>query len=51
MKNSQNSIFRIFDIEKAKENMLELLQSYNIGMAKLKQFDPKEVDGNIVGFN
>ncbi|MEI3336021.1 MAG: HsdR family type I site-specific deoxyribonuclease [Clostridium sp.] len=37
--------------EKAKENMLELLQSYNIGMAKLKQFDPKEVDGNIVGFN
>lgn len=37
--------------EKAKENMLELLQSYNIGMAKLKQFDPKEVNGNSVGFN
>lgn len=37
--------------EKAKENMLELLQDYNIGMAKLKQFDPKEVDGNSVGFN
>ena len=37
--------------EKKKEDMLSLLQSYNIGMAKLKQYDPKEVDGNAVGFN
>ena len=37
--------------ENKKEHMLSLLQSYNIGMAKLKQFDPKEVDGNAVGFN
>jgi len=37
--------------EKQKEYMLDLLHDYNIGMSKLKQYAPKEVDGNAVGFN
>ncbi|EKW99031.1 type I restriction endonuclease subunit R [Ligilactobacillus saerimneri] len=34
-----------------KETMLELLRTYNAGIAKLKQFDPEEVDGEAVGFD
>lgn len=37
--------------EKQKEYMLDLLREYNVGMAKLKQYDPEEVDGNAIGFN
>ncbi|NRW80118.1 type I restriction enzyme R subunit [Clostridium beijerinckii] len=37
--------------EKKKEEMLELIRDYNAGMAKLKQYNSEEVDGNIVGFN
>ncbi|WP_339221925.1 HsdR family type I site-specific deoxyribonuclease [Paenibacillus sp. FSL W7-1332] len=37
--------------EKQKEDMLDLLREYNRGMAKLKQYDPEEVDGEKVGFN
>ncbi len=37
--------------ENQKENMLDLLRDYNAGMAKLKQYNPEEVDGNAVGFN
>lgn len=37
--------------EKQKEYMLDLLRDYNVGMAKLKQYSPDEVDGNTVGFN
>ncbi|KGK87415.1 DEAD/DEAH box helicase [Desulfosporosinus sp. HMP52] len=37
--------------EKQKDNMLELLREYNRGMAKLKQYDPDEVEGESVGFN
>ncbi|MFK4474776.1 type I restriction enzyme R subunit [Paenibacillus sp. RC73] len=37
--------------EKKKEEMLDLLREYNRGMAKLKQYDPDEVDGEKVGFN
>lgn len=37
--------------EKQKENMLDLLREYSVGMAKLKQYDPEEVDGSVVGFN
>ncbi|NFE65957.1 type I restriction endonuclease subunit R [Clostridium sporogenes] len=37
--------------EKQKEYMLDLLRDYNVGMAKLKQYAPEEVDGNAVGFN
>ncbi|MNW42134.1 Type-1 restriction enzyme R protein [compost metagenome] len=37
--------------EKKKDEMLDLLREYNRGMAKLKQYDPDEVDGEKVGFN
>lgn len=37
--------------EKQKDHMLDLLREYNSGMAKLKQYDPKEVNGENVGFN
>ncbi|WP_251862085.1 HsdR family type I site-specific deoxyribonuclease [Clostridium sp. Marseille-Q2269] len=37
--------------EKKKEDMLELIRDYNAGMAKLKQYNSEEVDGNAVGFN
>lgn len=37
--------------EKQKDYMLDLLREYNTGMAKLKQYDPDEVDGEKVGFN
>ncbi len=37
--------------EKKKEYMLDLLREYNVGMSKLKQYSPEEVDGNAVGFN
>ncbi|WP_391572787.1 HsdR family type I site-specific deoxyribonuclease, partial [Cohnella sp.] len=37
--------------EKQKDAMLDLLREYNRGMAKLKQYDPHEVEGEKVGFN
>ena len=37
--------------EKQKDFMLDLLREYNMGMAKLKQYDPQEIDGARVGFN
>ncbi|AUS25113.1 type I restriction endonuclease subunit R [Paenibacillus polymyxa] len=37
--------------EKKKDEMLDLLREYNRGMAKLKQYDSDEVDGEKVGFN
>ncbi|WP_411168483.1 HsdR family type I site-specific deoxyribonuclease [Clostridium sp. MB05] len=37
--------------EKKKEEMLELIRDYSSGMAKLKQFNAEEVNGNTVGFN
>lgn len=37
--------------EKQKDDMLDLLREYNAGLAKLKQYNPEEVDGNAVGFN
>lgn len=37
--------------EKQKDYMLDLLREYNRGMAKLKQYDPEEIDGEKVGFN
>ncbi|QWU16939.1 type I restriction enzyme, R subunit [Paenibacillus sophorae] len=37
--------------EKKKDEMLDLLREYNRGMAKLKQYDPEDVDGAKVGFN
>lgn len=37
--------------EKKKEAMLDLLREYNTGVAKLKQYDPEEMDGEKIGFN
>lgn len=37
--------------EKQKDFMFDLLREYNAGMAKLKQFEPEEVDGEKVGFS
>lgn len=37
--------------EKQKEHMLDLLREYSRGMAKLKQYNPAEIDGETVGFN
>lgn len=37
--------------EKQKDEMLDLLRDYNAGVAKLKQYDAKEVDGESIGFN
>lgn len=37
--------------EKQKEYMLDLLREYNVGVAKLKQYAPEEVNGNAVGFD
>lgn len=37
--------------ERQKDSMVDLLRDYNVGMAKLKQYNPEEVDGEKVGFN
>lgn len=37
--------------EKKKEEMFDLLREYNRGMAKLKQYNPEEIDGEQVGFD
>ena len=37
--------------EKQRERMLELLRAYNAGVAKLKQYNPEEVSGEIAGFD
>lgn len=37
--------------EKQKDYMLDLLRQYNAGIAKLKQYDPEEVDGQAIGFD
>lgn len=37
--------------ERAQEHMLHLLRSYSAGMAKLKQYDPEENNGEVVGFD
>jgi type I restriction enzyme R subunit len=46
-----NEFTRLPPSEKQKDYMLDLLREYNIGMAKLKQYDPEEIDGETVGFN
>ena len=37
--------------EKKKEQMVELLRQYSMGMAKLKQFDPEIINGEEIGFD
>ena len=51
LKDLTNGFQQLPPSEKKKESMLGLLRNYNIGMAKLKQYDSEEVDGDQVGFN
>ncbi|URZ07086.1 type I restriction endonuclease subunit R [Clostridium felsineum] len=51
LKGLTNEFQQLPPSEKQKENMLDLLRDYNVGMAKLKQYAPEDVDGNAVGFN
>jgi type I restriction enzyme R subunit len=46
-----NGFTKLPPSEKQKEFMLDLLREYNIGMAKLKQYDHEEVNGETVGFS
>lgn len=46
-----NEFTKLPPSERQKEYMLDLLREYSIGMTKLKQYDPEEVDGEKVGFN
>ena len=42
---------KVPDSERKKEEMLELLRQYNMGMAKLKQYDPEFINGEKTGFD
>lgn len=46
-----NDFQRVPPSEKQKENMLSLLRKYNMGMAKLKQYDREAADGTVIGFD
>ena len=46
-----NDFQRVPPSEKQKENMLSLLRKYNMGMAKLKQYDRESADGTVIGFD
>ena len=37
--------------EKQKDYMVDLLREYSAGMSKLKQYDSKDIDGDVTGFN
>ncbi|MCS6132935.1 type I restriction endonuclease subunit R [Clostridium botulinum] len=49
--NLTNEFQQLPPSEKQRDDMLDLLRDYNVGMAKLKQYEPEDVDGNVVGFN
>ncbi|MDR2660692.1 MAG: HsdR family type I site-specific deoxyribonuclease, partial [Lactobacillaceae bacterium] len=51
LSNLTDDFVRLPPSEKKKDEMLELLRKYNSGMAKLKQYDSEEIDGEKVGFN
>ncbi|MCI8504995.1 MAG: type I restriction endonuclease subunit R [Lachnospiraceae bacterium] len=51
LKNMTNGFQKIPESEKQKEQMLELLRQYSVGMAKLKQYDPECVNGEKIGFD
>ncbi|WP_139652416.1 type I restriction endonuclease subunit R [Raoultibacter phocaeensis] len=46
-----NGFTKLPPSEKQKDYMLDLLREYNVGMAKLKQFESQKVNGKQVGFN
>lgn len=49
--NMTNEFQQLPPSEKQKEYMLDLLREYNLGMAKLKQYNPEEINGDSIGFN
>lgn len=51
LKSLTNEFNRVPPSEKDKEEMLDLLREYNLGMSKLKQYDSETIDGNETGFN
>jgi len=51
LKNLTNEFQKLPPSEKQKEKMLEELRKYNIGIAKLKQYDPETVEGIEIGFD
>ena len=51
LRNITDDFQRVPPSEKQKENMLSLLRKYNMGMAKLKQYDRESADGTVIGFN
>lgn len=46
-----NEFVQLPPSEKQKDFMLDLLREYNAGMAKLKQFQSEEINGEVVGFD
>lgn len=51
LRNLTDSFEQVPNSEQDQEKMMSLLREYNSGMAKLKQFDPEQVDGNQIGFD
>lgn len=51
LSNITNEFMQVPNSEKEQERMFHLLNDYNRGVAKLKQYDPEEVNGEKVGFN
>ena len=49
--NITEGFIKIPPSEKQRDQMLNLLRQYNSGMAKLKQYNPENVDGNNIGFD
>ena len=51
LKDLTNKFQSVPPSEKLKEKMFESLRQYNIGMSKLKQYDPKKINNNEIGFD
>lgn len=51
LKEMTDGFQKIPDSERRKEKMLELLKQYNVGIAKLKQYNPEIINGEKAGFN
>lgn len=51
LKNMTDRFQKLPDSESRKEKMLELLRQYNLGMAKLKQYNPEIINGEKTGFD
>lgn len=51
LKDFTNNFTELPPSEAKKEEMLSLLRNYSRGIAKLKQYDPQEINGEEIGFN